>query len=165
MLKVAPEKFWDFSAALFKQQTDFFDARVANEGRNKTYERLAKIAGQTGVNESQVLELLKINEDPNDQAHAHSGNGVTTDIKRMVKVSAGNCGFRLADSVADTFQANRVIGVHVTPTVFFDVWQPRQKGIRTDLARDSRNRRSAAASLPPSGRSGWQKTLSEASRQ
>jgi protein-disulfide isomerase len=87
VLRVAPEKFWDFSAALFKQQTEFFDARVANEGRNKTYERLAKIAGQSGVNESQVLELLKISENPQDEANAHVGNAVTPDVKRMVKVS------------------------------------------------------------------------------
>lgn len=104
MLKVAPEKFWDFSAALFKQQTEFFDARVANEGRNKTYERLAKIAGQVGVNESQVMGLLKISEDPNDQAHAQVGNGVTVDIKRMVKVSAGSCSFRPTDCMANTLR-------------------------------------------------------------
>lgn len=87
VLRVAPEKFWDFSAALFKQQAEFFDARVVNEGRNKTYERLAKIAGQTGVNESQVFELLKINENPQDESQIHVGNGVTSDVKRMVKVS------------------------------------------------------------------------------
>lgn len=87
-MKIAPEKFWEFSATLFKHQTEFFDACVANEPRNKTYERLAKIAGKIGLNEKQVLDLLAINEDPRNEAQMHVGNGVTSDIKRMVKVSA-----------------------------------------------------------------------------
>ncbi|RJE26514.1 hypothetical protein PHISCL_01127 [Aspergillus sclerotialis] len=101
VLKIAPEKFWDFSAALFKNQTEFFDAYTVNETRNKTYERLAKVAGTVGVNESQVLGLLKVNENTADQSQLNSGNQVTNDIKQMVK-------------------ANRRLGVHVTPTVFFN---------------------------------------------
>ena len=87
VLKIAPEKFWDFSAALFKNQTEFFDAYTANEPRNKTYGRLAKLAGNVGVNESQILGLLKVNENTADQGQLNSGNQVTNDIKQMVKVS------------------------------------------------------------------------------
>ncbi|KAJ9192938.1 hypothetical protein DTO021D3_2746 [Paecilomyces variotii] len=101
VLKVAPEKFWDFSAALFKHQKDFFDENVVNETRNKTYGRLAKIAGSIGVDESEVLSLLVISDKPGPGGILNTGNGVTNDIKFMTKV-------------------NRVVGVHVTPTVFFD---------------------------------------------
>ena len=90
VLKIAPEKFWDFSAALFKSQTEFFDAYTANETRNKTYQRLAKVAGSVGVNENQVLGLLKVNENTADQSQLNNGNQVTYEIKQMVKVSVLN---------------------------------------------------------------------------
>jgi len=100
VLRLAPEKFWEFSAALFKHQTEFFDVSVVNETRNKTYERLAKIAGSVGVDEKKFLGLLMIPETSSpDQLNI--GNQVTDDIKWMTK-------------------ASRVVGVHVTPTVFFN---------------------------------------------
>ncbi|KAH8701160.1 thioredoxin-like protein [Talaromyces proteolyticus] len=99
VLKVAPEKFWEFSEALFQKQTDFFDLNVVNETRNDTYKRLAEIAASVGVDSKQVFDLLVIA--PREGGHLNGGNGVTDDIKLMIK-------------------ANRVIGVHVSPTVFFD---------------------------------------------
>ncbi|KAJ5358578.1 uncharacterized protein N7496_010991 [Penicillium cataractarum] len=101
VLQLAPEKFWEFSAALFKHQKEFFDVNVVNETRNKTYERLAKIAGSVGVDEQKILALLVIPETPASPDALNVGNQVTNDIKWMTK-------------------ANRVIGVHVTPTVFFN---------------------------------------------
>ncbi|KAK4987259.1 hypothetical protein LTR50_004771 [Elasticomyces elasticus] len=101
VLKTSPDKFWEFSSALFDKQTDFFDVNVVNEGRNATYKRLAKLAGGVGVDESKVLKLLEIPDKPGDDGSLNSGNGVTDDIKQMVK-------------------ANRLVGVHVTPTVLFN---------------------------------------------
>ncbi|KAJ5166543.1 uncharacterized protein N7482_005324 [Penicillium canariense] len=101
VLRLAPEKFWDFSAALFQRQADFFDVSVVNETRNKTYERLAKIAGSVGVDEQKVLALLLIPETSDSSGQLNVGNQVTNDIKWMIK-------------------ADRVIGVHVSPTVFFN---------------------------------------------
>ncbi|KAK4994106.1 hypothetical protein LTR66_005791 [Elasticomyces elasticus] len=101
VLKTSPDKFWEFSSALFDKQTDFFDVNVVNEGRNSTYKRLAKLAGSAGVDESKVLKLLEIPDKPGDDGSMNSGNGVTDDIKQMVK-------------------ANRLVGVHVTPTVLFN---------------------------------------------
>ncbi|EED15994.1 conserved hypothetical protein [Talaromyces stipitatus ATCC 10500] len=98
VLKIAPEKFWEFSQALFNSQKEYFDEKVVNETRNETYKRLAALAATVGVDEKKVFDLLIIKEA--DEA-ANKGNGVTNDMKLMVK-------------------ANRVIGVHVTPTVFFD---------------------------------------------
>lgn len=86
VLRLAPEKFWDFSAALFKRQTEFFDVSLVNETRNKTYERLAQIAGSVGLDESKVLELLRIPESPGEDGQLNIGNQVTNDIKLMVKV-------------------------------------------------------------------------------
>jgi protein-disulfide isomerase len=102
VLRLAPEKFWDFSSALFERQTEFFDVSLVNETRNKTYERLAKVAGSVGLDESKVLDLLKVSESPGEEGQLNIGNQVTNDIKLMVK-------------------ADRVVGVHVSPTVFFNV--------------------------------------------
>lgn len=44
------------------------------------------MAGHVGVNEAQVLELLKVNENTADQGKLHDGNQVTNDVKQMVKV-------------------------------------------------------------------------------
>ncbi|KAL4889147.1 hypothetical protein BDV59DRAFT_195962 [Aspergillus ambiguus] len=101
VLKIAPEKFWDFSAVLFDNQKDFFDVNVVNETRNRTYERLAKLAGRVGVDEHAVLQMLTVSDKPSADGQLNMGNQVTNDIKLMVK-------------------ANRVIGVHVSPTVFFN---------------------------------------------
>lgn len=116
ILKLAPEKFWEFSASLFKQQTDFFDANVVNESRNQTYARLAKVAQSVGVDEKQFLDLVTVSEQPGPDGSLNAGNKVTDDVRRMVKM-------------------NRVVGVHFTPTVFFDgteersissSWEPTQ---------------------------------------
>ncbi|PWY72554.1 hypothetical protein BO94DRAFT_501143, partial [Aspergillus sclerotioniger CBS 115572] len=100
VLKIAPDKFWEFSAALFNHQEEFFDVNVVNETRNKTYQRLAKIAVTVGVDEDEMIDLLRISEVIGD-GQLNSGNKVTNDIKLMVK-------------------SDRVIGVHVSPTVYFN---------------------------------------------
>jgi protein-disulfide isomerase len=99
--KVDSAKFYEFSAALFDQQKDFFDVSVVNETRNATYKRLAKIAGSVGVDEKKVYELLEISDKPAADGGLNTGNKVTDDLKVQVK-------------------ANRMTGVHVTPTVVFD---------------------------------------------
>ncbi|KAI4907478.1 hypothetical protein J4E90_009507 [Alternaria incomplexa] len=99
--KVDSSKFWDFSQKLFAQQKDFFDVSLVNETRNATYKRLAKIAGSVGVDEAKVYGLLEISDKPGEDGALNSGNGVTDDVKVQVK-------------------ANRLTGVHVTPTVVFD---------------------------------------------
>ena len=101
VLRLAPAKFYDFSAELFKQQKDFFDVNVVNETRNATYRRLAKIAAQVGVGEDDVYKLLEISDKPAEDGSLNTGNGVTNDVKVQVKT-------------------NRLVGVHVTPTVVFD---------------------------------------------
>lgn len=102
VLQSAPKSFWAFSAKLFEQQTDFFDVNVVNETRNDTYKRLAKLAGSVhGVDEKTVLDLLLVSDKASDDGSLNVGNKVTNDLKFMVK-------------------ANRVTGVHVTPTVLFN---------------------------------------------
>ncbi|KAF2482610.1 thioredoxin-like protein [Neohortaea acidophila] len=101
VLRTNPDKFWDFSERLFEKQTDFFDVNVVNEARNKTYERLAKIAGDVGVDSKKVYQLLEVPDKPDKDGNTNIGNGVTDDIKIMTKT-------------------NRLVGVHVTPTVMFN---------------------------------------------
>ncbi|PLB44682.1 hypothetical protein P170DRAFT_439931 [Aspergillus steynii IBT 23096] len=101
VLRIAPDKFWDFSAALYKRQEEFFDVSVLGETRNATYRKLSGIAGSVGVDENEVLGLLTIRETPAIQGQLNAGNGVTDDIKLMIK-------------------SDRVVGVHVSPTVYFN---------------------------------------------
>ncbi|KAF1949432.1 hypothetical protein CC80DRAFT_520525 [Byssothecium circinans] len=101
VLKLSPDAFFPFSEKLFAQQADFFDVNVVNETRNNTYKRLARIAGSVGVDEDKVLGLLRISDEPAADGSLNTGNGVTADVKVQVK-------------------ANRLVGVHVTPTVVFD---------------------------------------------
>ncbi|OJD22336.1 hypothetical protein ACJ73_06316 [Blastomyces percursus] len=101
VLKLAPEKFWPFSAALFAKQAEFFDVNVVNEKRNDTYVRLAKIGAGVGVDEGAMLNLLTVSDRPDKDGGLNVGNGVTNDLKVMVK-------------------AARLIGTHFTPTVYFD---------------------------------------------
>ncbi|QPC63537.1 hypothetical protein HYE67_005768 [Fusarium culmorum] len=101
VLRLAPERFWDFSAALFDEQKAFFDVSVVNETRNDTYRRLAKVAAKSGVDENKVYELLVIPDKAGDDGALNAGNQVTNDLKVITKM-------------------NRLVGVHVTPTAVFD---------------------------------------------
>lgn len=96
-----PAYFWDWSAVMFENQTDFFDVNVVNETRNQTYARLAKLASTVGeIDEKTLLEKLTIPDKPVDGWY-NVGNAATTDLKVLVKMA-------------------RLTGVHVSPTVIFD---------------------------------------------
>jgi protein-disulfide isomerase len=99
--RVQADQFWEFSKEVFARQKEFFDVSVVNETRNATYRRLSKIAGGVGVSEDEVYALLEISDKPGEDGSLNSGNAVTDDVKVQVK-------------------ANRLVGVHVTPTVIFD---------------------------------------------
>lgn len=87
VLKLAPTKFQQFSAALFEHQKEYFDANVVNETRNQTYERLAKLSSkEVGVDEEAVMGLLRISDKPGAGGDLNGGNGVTADVKIMTKV-------------------------------------------------------------------------------
>lgn len=101
VLRLAPDKFYEFSHTLFNAQDDFFDVNVVNETRNATYKRLAKIAAKSGLDEKEVYGLLEVPEKPSPEGYLNVGNKVTDDVKVMVKT-------------------NRMTGVHVTPTVVFN---------------------------------------------
>lgn len=101
VLRLAPEKFWKYSKILFEHQKEYFDVNVVKEVRNETYKRLGKLAAEVGVDEGQVYGLLEISDKPGEDGALNIGNGVTDDVKVMVKV-------------------NRLMGVHVTPTVLFN---------------------------------------------
>jgi hypothetical protein len=87
VLQTQPEKFWEFSKALFDKQTEYFDANVVYEPRNKTYERLAKLAGSVGIDDKKIYGLLEISDKPDSEGGTNSGNKVTNDIKLMTKAS------------------------------------------------------------------------------
>lgn len=61
---------------------------VVKETRNETYRRLAKLAGEVGVEEGKVYGLLEVGDQPGEGGSLNIGNGVTDDLKVMVKVRA-----------------------------------------------------------------------------
>ncbi|KAI2603776.1 uncharacterized protein GGS25DRAFT_505419 [Hypoxylon fragiforme] len=101
VLQVAPDKYWLFSDALFKDQQSYFDEAVVHEPRNETYKRLAKLAASVGVDEKKVFDLLVISDKVPEGGYPNFGNKVTNDLKVQIKVA-------------------RLVGVHVSPTVIFD---------------------------------------------
>ncbi|CAK4030768.1 Hypothetical predicted protein [Lecanosticta acicola] len=101
VLQTQPDKFWEFSKALFDKQTEYFDTEVVNETRNNTYKRLAKLAGSVGLDEKTIYSKLEISDKPGPDGSKNSGNAVTNDLKPLVK-------------------HQRLQGVHVTPTVLFN---------------------------------------------
>ncbi|KAG1735455.1 hypothetical protein EDB19DRAFT_1854086 [Suillus lakei] len=97
VVRAAPEKFWAFSLALFKQQAEFFDGPSSTMTPLQIREKLASIAAQV-INEEQVAmfkDLLKLKPTPN------GGIGVTDDLKYTIKFARQN-------------------GVHVSPTALWD---------------------------------------------
>ena len=98
IMQIQPNKFREFSTILFKRQEEYFDVNVVNETRNQTYKRLSDLAGEIGVDGKRVYNLLHISDQPANDGSLNIGNGVTNDIKYMVKT-------------------NRLTGIHVTPTV------------------------------------------------
>ncbi|KAI9731539.1 MAG: hypothetical protein M1834_004659 [Cirrosporium novae-zelandiae] len=100
--RIASEKFWEYSAALFEHQTEYFDVNVVRESRNDTYRRLAMLAKESvGVSEEDIFGLLEVPDKPGDGGTLNVGNKVTDDLKFLIK-------------------AARAMSVHVSPTVFFD---------------------------------------------
>jgi len=87
--------------AHFDDAQSFYDVNVVQETRNQTYSRLAKVAAKVGLDEKEFLKLLWINDKPASDGSLNIGNAVTNDLKVLVKM-------------------NRLVGVHVTPTVIFD---------------------------------------------
>ncbi|KAL6859903.1 hypothetical protein ACO1O0_003927 [Amphichorda felina] len=100
VLRLAPGKFWEFSGRLFAEQKAYFDVSVVNELRNDTYRRLAALAGEVGVDADEVYRMLAIPDKAGEDS-LNIGNAVTNDLKVITKM-------------------NRLIGVHVTPTVVYD---------------------------------------------
>lgn len=90
-----------FSAKMFSTLYTSVFPLVKEKYPAKTYKRLAKLAGTTGVEEDKVFDLLEVSDKPGDDGSLNIGNKVTDDVKLMVK-------------------ANRLTGVHVTPSILFN---------------------------------------------
>lgn len=86
VLKLSPSKFWDFSEKLFEKQQEYFDVNVVNEDRNHTYQRLAKLGASCGIDEGKMYDLLKVPDKPSPDGSLNVGNGVTNDLKVLIKV-------------------------------------------------------------------------------
>jgi hypothetical protein len=76
--RVDPSKFWDFSVALFANQTRYYDSSTATETRLDMYKRLAKLAEESvGVSAAEVLKHLYFEPVEIGSADGHNiGNAV-----------------------------------------------------------------------------------------
>lgn len=93
--RVAPEKFWDFSLALFKAQGEYFDIPSSTATPIQIRQKLAGLASTVIGNTEGFSDLLKLKSTPN------GGVDVTEDLKYTIKFSRQN-------------------GIHVSPTVLWD---------------------------------------------
>ena len=77
--RVDPSKFWDFSLALFANQTRYYDSSTATETRLDMYKRLAQLAEESvGVRAAEVLKYLNFEPVQIGSAEGHNvGNAVT----------------------------------------------------------------------------------------
>jgi hypothetical protein len=76
--RVDPSKFWDYSLALFANQTRYYDSSTATETRLDMYKRLAKLAEEsTGLRAEDVLKYLNFEPIQVGSAEGHNvGNAV-----------------------------------------------------------------------------------------
>lgn len=87
---------------MFDKQGDYFDVNVVNETRNATYKRLAKLAAGVGLDENSIYSKLEVSDKPDKDGSLNIGNQTTNDLKLLIK-------------------AARLVGIHVSPTVVFNV--------------------------------------------
>ena len=102
-LRLSPGKFYDYSAALFDHQKEYFDVNVVKEARNETYQRLAELAGTLGIDEDKMMSLLEISDKPGEDGSLNIGNRVTDDVKLMVKVSLLESTLRAHEALTSGF--------------------------------------------------------------
>ena len=76
--RVDPSKFWDYSYALFGNQTRFYDSSTATETRLDMYKRLAQLAEETvGIKAEEVLKYLNFDAVEIGSKNGHNvGNAV-----------------------------------------------------------------------------------------
>ena len=88
------EEFWKFAAALFANQTDFFDVHTVDLTRNQIYAKLVDLAcASTAVDRTALSDLLKIQAGE----ELNPGSYLVTELKWEVK-------------------HGRLLGIHVSPS-------------------------------------------------
>jgi len=97
VVRVAPEKFYEFHLALMNAQQDYFDIPSSQRTPVQTREKLVELAAPiVGSDKVEALKfLLQHKTTPN------GGTDVTEDLKYTIKFSRQN-------------------GIHVSPTVLWD---------------------------------------------
>ncbi len=97
VLRMAPERFWSFSAALFAAKPTSRMAELLRSPHAKRTGAWRASRLGAGIDYEAVLELLRV---PEVEGH-HAGNAVTGDLKVITRMT-------------------RSVGVHVTPTLMLD---------------------------------------------
>ncbi|KAJ3155342.1 hypothetical protein HK101_001562 [Irineochytrium annulatum] len=97
--KIDPSKFYKFATALFDVAETYYDDRTFEKSRLEIYGELAQLAQDSvGIPKGDVLQLLKRKV---VEGEHNTGNEVTNLLKVQIKIG-------------------RAMGVHVSPTVFWN---------------------------------------------
>ena len=82
--RVDPSKFWDYSMALFANQSRYYDSSTATETRLDMYKRLARLAEESvGVSAAEVLKHLNLEPIEIGSLEGHNiGNAVRSSVWR-----------------------------------------------------------------------------------
>lgn len=117
---IAPEKFWEFSDALFDHSEEYYDEPLYNESRKETYVRLAKLAQDSvGVEPEKFLELVSIPAESGNK-----GNFLAPDVKYFIKQARQN-----GIHVSPTVVINGVTDSSIESSTELDVWVEKAKAL------------------------------------
>ncbi|KAL0578810.1 hypothetical protein V5O48_003177 [Marasmius crinis-equi] len=117
--RIAPEHFWAFSLALFKNQEEYFDIPTSTLTPLQIREKLSQLAAYSIQQGS-----TPVNRDPSPRhivPQLIGGNGIASEVGELLKLkSSPNGGVDVTDDLKYTVKFSRQNGIHVSPTVLWD---------------------------------------------
>lgn len=123
MSLLAPERFWEFSDALFEDSSSYYDTAVYNESRSETYKRLAKLAhASVGVDKEEFLKLVSVA--PSASEPRNWGNAVASELKYFIKQ-----GRQTGIHASPTVVVNGIIDSSIESSSTIDFWLEKAKSL------------------------------------
>lgn len=119
---IAPEKFWEFSDALFEESPSYYDEPLYNETRPETYQRLAELAHRSvGINTEEFLKLVSV---PPSDVPLNKGNAIAVNVKYFIKQARQN-----SIHVSPTVVINGITDSSIESSTPLEVWLEKAKAL------------------------------------
>jgi len=116
--RLAPDKFWVFSRALFEEQEKYFDTAVWNETRPATYVRLAELAHRAaGIDKENFIHLVSVPASKEAGKESNGGNEITADLKLFIRQARQN-----SIHVTPTVAVNGIVDSSIESSTTEEVW-------------------------------------------